>query len=426
MAPELRATTVDLRFKGFSPGTYGRRLADLVAEHVSLFDGTFSPPIMVLKSSALQHNIATMAAYCAAHRVDLAPHGKTTLAPQLFARQLAAGAWAISVATPAQVALARAAGVHRVMLANEFVDPVAIAWVSAELRTDPGFDCLCEVDSTEGVRLLAEALSPAGPGRPLDVLVEMGARGARTGCRTLEEARAVAKAASQVARLRLVGIAGYEGTIGHELSDAVLGRVREFLELVRQTAQELADEGLVVDRGDGIILTGGGSVFFDEVVAALARPLKGHASRCVLRPGAYVSHDSGHYAQLSPFTRPGAPPGFTLQPALEAWGHVLSTPEPDLAIASVGRRDVPCDLGMPMPQALRRPGSTEFHDARGCVVRDLNDHHAFVFVPDAVTVRVGDWLSFAISHPCTTFDKWHLIPEVDDAYRVVDFIETFF
>jgi D-serine deaminase-like pyridoxal phosphate-dependent protein len=426
MVRELRATTVDPRFKGFAPATHGRRLASLIEDGVSLFDGTFSPPLMVLKSSALGHNIATMAAYCRGHGVDFAPHGKTTLAPQLFARQLAAGAWGISVATPAQVALCRAAGVPRVLLANELVDPAVIAWIIGEMRVDPGFDFLCYIDSVEGVRLLGDGLARSSSARPFDVLVEMGPLGGRTGCRTLDEARAVVRAASRVHGLRVVGVAGYEGGIGHELTGAVFDRVRAFLGLMRQTAQELANEGLLIDRGDGIVLSAGGSVFFDDVVAALAPPLAGCASRCILRAGAYVSHDAGHYAHLSPFTRPGTSLESPLQPALEAWGHVLSTPEPRLAIVGVGRRDVPFDLGMPIPQAVWRPGAGAFIDARPCSVRELNDQHAFVEVPAGFDLRVGDWLSFGISHPCTAFDKWHLIPEVDEGYRIVDFIETYF
>jgi len=31
-----------------------------------------------------------------------------------------------------------------------------------------------------------------------------------------------------------------------------------------------------------------------------------------------------------------------------------------------------------------------------------------------------------ISHPCTAFDKWQLIPVVDEEYRIVDVVRTFF
>jgi D-serine deaminase-like pyridoxal phosphate-dependent protein len=413
--------------KGFGPPAFGRPLEALVRDRVNLFDGTFAPPVMVLKSSALANNIEAMAEYCRDRAIELAPHGKTTLAPQLFRRQLAAGAWAITVATPAQVALCRAAGVPRVLLANELVDPSSIGWVLGQLRDNPAFDFLCYVDSVAGVQLLADGIRQARPGRPLDVLIELGHAAGRTGCRTPEQALDVARAAASVAGLRVVGVAGYEGGLGRELSDDVFGRVDAFLATIHATAAELATRGLVSDGGEGIILSAGGSVFFDRVAAVLGRPLPdGHRSRCVLRSGCYVAHDSGAYAALSPFTRPGAALAGTLQPALEAWGEVLSRPEAGLAIVGLGRRDVSFDMGLPIPKGVRGSGRTRAVDVTVAGVTSLNDQHAYVAIPTGTDIRVGDWMSFGISHPCTSFDKWQLLPEVDDDYRVVDVIRTHF
>lgn len=50
----------------------------------------FLLPVLVLKESALDHNVELVARYCREHGVSLAPHGKTTMAPQLFKRQLGA------------------------------------------------------------------------------------------------------------------------------------------------------------------------------------------------------------------------------------------------------------------------------------------------------------------------------------------------
>lgn len=105
---------------------------------------------------------------------------------------------------------------------------------------------------------------------------------------------------------------------------------------------------------------------------------------------------------------------------------MLSRPEDGLAIAGVGRRDVSFDAGLPMPQLVRRPGLETTLDATACSVTNLNDQHAFVAVPNGTDVQVGDWISFGVSHPCTAFDKWHLLPEVDDDYTVVDFVHTYF
>jgi D-serine deaminase-like pyridoxal phosphate-dependent protein len=256
----------------------------------------------------------------------------------------------------------------------------------------------------------------------------MGHAGGRTGCRTLAQAIDVARAVAAEPALRVVGVAGFEGYIGHELTAPVIASVDAFLDSIHAVASELARQGLVADRGGGVIVSAGGSVFFDRVTAILARPLSGgQPARCVLRSGAYVSHDSGFYERLSPFSRPGSDPAYRLVPALEAWGEVLSIPEPGLAIVGLGRRDVPFDLGLPVPWSVRSPGPDGIAaDARACSATSINDQHLHVSLPDGIATDVGDWMSFGISHPCTAFDKWAVIPELDENYRVIDFVLTCF
>ena len=422
-----RAERIDHRFKGLAPSTFGMTIEELANARLGLFDGAFSPPIMVLRREALRHDVEAMARYVRQAGVEHAPHGKTTLAPRIFEMQLEAGAWGLSVGTASQVVLCRAFGVERVLLANELVDPAAIDWVLRELGDASGFEFLCYLDSLAGVRLFADAAAkrPGPVSAGLGLLVELGPVGGRTGCRTVDEALEVGRAAV-AAGLPVVGVAGYEGGIGSEISDAVLGRVRAFLGLLRDALEALLAAGLVRDPSRPI-LSAGGSVFFDEVVASFAAPLRhGVTPRTIVRPGAYVTHDSGHYEDLSPFTRPGGTEAATLEPALEAWGQLVSVPEPGLAIANIGRRDVSFDLGMPVPTRLRRPGTGEWHDVRDLTVTGLNDQHAYIRVPAGMDVRVGDWIAFGISHPCTAFDKWHLLPIVDADYRVVDLVRTYF
>ena len=190
---------------------------------------------------------------------------------------------------------------------------------------------------------------------------------------------------------------------GYTVTDSLLATLRE--ETVR-----LADEGLL---GEEVIVSAGGSAWFDRVVEALeGQWLPGHTVRAVLRSGASVTHDDGFYSERTPFNR--EPSEGSLSAALELHAQVLSTPEPGLAIVGMGKRDAPFDEGLPV---ARRAGLT---------VTRMNDHHTYVAVSAGTRVEVGEVLRFGISHPCTAFDKWRLIPVIDDAGVVVDVLETYF
>jgi D-serine deaminase-like pyridoxal phosphate-dependent protein len=411
--------------------------ASLGARRPSLFGGGFPTPLLVLRESAVAHNIAAMAAYCRAAGVSLAPHGKTTMAPQLMARQLAAGAWAVTAATIGQALIYREFGIPRIVLANELTDPAGIAWLAGEMAADPGFDCYLYVDSQYGVALLDSALRACGAVRPVRVLVELGYPGGRTGCRDTGEAIAVAEAAAAAPALRVAGAAGFEGLIGHDREPQTVAEVARFCRALRALGERLA----AAEAGaDGVILSAGGSAFFDVVVQELTGDWAGGgAPLVVLRSGVYVAFDDGLYARIAPGSggQPGSgppgdgPPGDgagpepALEPALELWAHVLSRPEPGLALACAGRRDVGFDSGMPVPLRFRKPGG-QLVPAAGSHVSALDDQHAYVRLPPGADLAPGDLVCLGVSHPCTTFDKWRVIPVVDDGYHVIDAVHTFF
>jgi D-serine deaminase-like pyridoxal phosphate-dependent protein len=427
LIPRLEAAIAELRErpitgveKGFGVVAPGATVsaAWLGARRPSLFGPGFTLPVLVLREPAVAHNIGAMAAYCSAAGVRLAPHGKTTMAPQLFARQLAAGAWAVTAATVGELQVYRAFGIPRVLLANELTDPGGAAWLAGELAADPGFDCYVYADSLPGVRLLDEAVRQVTPpARPLPVLVELGYPGGRTGCRDLAAAEAVARAVAQAGSLRLAGVAGYEGLIGHDRSPQTVGEIAAYCRELRSLAELLTAAGLMPDE---LILSAGGSAFFDIVVRELASGWPAQAAPVVvLRSGVYIAFDHGLYAGMVPAPSP------VLEPALELWAHVLSRPEPGLALACAGRRDVAFDAGLPVPLRIRgRDGSlrpaTEMRAVR------LDDQHCYLQLADGTELEPGEAVCFGVSHPCTTFDKWRVIPVVDDDYRVVDAVHTFF
>lgn len=413
---------VDHRFKGLPPDAEraGLTVGQLAAEKRDLYSGGFTTPVLTLDAEALEHNLTALGTYAARHGLAFAPHGKTCMAPQLFRRQLDHGAWGITAAVPHQARVYRAFGIQRIFLANELVDPAALRWVAAELAADPGFRFVCYVDSVRGVELMDRALR--GQPQVVDVVVELGAgEGARTGARTDEDCRAVADAVAGAAGLRLVGIAGYEA----EVPGADPESVHAYLRRLTALAVEFDRAGRFAADLDEIVVSAGGSAWFDAVADVFAElPELSRPVLKLLRSGAYVSHDHGWYTRLTPFNR--VPEEGGLRPAFRLWTQVVSRPSPTQAFVNAGKRDIAYDLGLPEAELVRDALTGEERPAAGVRVVKLSDQHAWLETESADDVNVGDWVALGMSHPCTIFEKWPLIPVVEADGTVTDYVRTFF
>ncbi|MFJ8589018.1 amino acid deaminase [Streptomyces sp. NPDC093595] len=416
----LRDERVDHRFKGLPFDAEGLTVGELAAQRRNLFTGGFTTPVLALSAESVEHNLAVLEAYSERHGLAFAPHGKTSMAPQLFARQLAYGAWGITAAVPHQARVYRAFGVQRIFLANELVDAAALRWVARELAEDPGFHFVCYVDSVRGVELMDRALD--GAARPVDVVVELGAGdGARTGARTEADCDAVAEAVGAARHLRLVGVAGYEG----EVPQATGTAVRDWLRRLTALAVRLDEAGRFPAGVEEIVVSAGGSAWFDTVAEVFADlpPLSRPVLK-LLRSGAYVSHDDGQYRALTPFNR--IPDEGALQPAFRLWAQVVSRPAPGQAFVNAGKRDAAYDLHLPEAQVVRSARDGSVRPATGITVSRLSDQHAWLDTAGGAELEVGDWVGMGLSHPCTVFDKWQLIPLVAADGTVTDFVRTFF
>ncbi len=389
-------------------------------------DGDLPWPLMLLKEAALEHNLRLMAAFCRRNGLELAPHGKTTMAPQLVQRQIANGAWGVTAATPSQARLFHRFGVRRLLLANQLVDPVGAGWAVRAVATDPKLELYCLVDSVAGVQRLDRLVARASTAAILPVLLELGVKGQRAGCRTEDEALAVADAVAGSASLHLAGLEAFEGVIGSDREPETLAAVDGFLSQLVVVAEALMEAEAFASR-DEVIVTVGGSAFPDRVATVLGPTwTPPQPTKRILRSGCYLTHDHGLYARASPFGEQAEADAGRLRPAIEVWGGVLSRPEPDLVIAGFGKRDVPYDAGMPRPIVIRDGAGRMRTPEPQLTVSGLNDQHAFVHVPADDALAVGDLIGCGISHPCTAFDKWSLVPLVDDDYRVTGAIRTFF
>ena len=423
----VEASILDSSFKAYPHRAPPCAVRDVAARAWNVIRGDLPFPVALLKESAIAHNLAWMADFTRETGMLLAPHGKTTMAPQLFARQLQAGAWGITFATMQQVSLGVAAGLRRVILANQLVGREDIVLARDLLAGNPGLELHVLVDSLAGLARLEAHAPSRGRDERFNVLLEMGVAGGRTGCRTLDEAMRVARAIAASAVARLSGIECFEGLDMTADDDADRKAVDRWIQSVHSAARQCDVEHLY--GTPEITLSAGGSAVFDLIARGLPMQLS-RPVRSILRSGCYVTHDSGMYTRFARTMKARNGAAWRqregLKPALEIWTHVQSRPEPALAILAFGKRDASFDIDLPVPLFRTRDGAAcATLDATFRIVK-LNDQHAYMQVPADADVGVGDLIGCGISHPCTTFDKWRWMPVVDDAYTVTSAIRTFF
>jgi len=380
-----------------------------------------SLPTAVLYEEKLAHNLQWMQAFAAAYGAKLAPHGKTTMAPKLFMRQLKAGAWGITLATAPQTRVAYQHGVRRVLMANQLVGKQNMA-IIGDLLEDAEFEYFCLVDSSEQVESLARFFG--GRGQRLNVLVELGVDDGRTGVRNRQQLHAVMTALSRCREhIALCGVEVYEGLLKDE------SWVRTFLQNSVEVTRELARESRF-DHSP-VILSGAGSAWYDVVADVFSKAVMGQPFDVILRPGCYLTHDVGIYRaaqqQIQSRNPVARSMGSSLVPALQLWAYVQSVPEKEKAIIALGKRDAAFDAGLPVPALHYRPGRPKPAAAPAAwTLTHIMDQHAYLHIAEGDDIHVGDMIGFDISHPCLTFDKWRHLPVLDSEYRVIDVVQTFF
>jgi D-serine dehydratase len=415
--------------KGVPNGIDHLPLTDVEKFHWNILREDLPLPLAILKSSALTHNSQWMKAFIEQYGAVIAPHGKTTMSPQLFQMQCDDGAWGITIANLHQLKVCRAFGFSRVMMANQLIGKQALNYVMAELERDPDFDFYCLTDSVEHVHYLAAVAAQYR--RPLKVLLECGYEHGRAGCRDQKAVTAVLEALAQhPACLHLCGVEGFEGNIHGDHDQDTLARIHQYLNFIVDTAKMIEERHAFAS--DRIILTAGGTAYYDLAIEALKKANLSHKTQIIIRSGCYLLHDSAyydhHFKNLVSRNEKAAAMKPGMQHALEVWSYVQSMPEPLLAILNFGKRDASFDVTMPVPLYGYRPGT---HGQPQPLSADyeilkMDDQHAFLKIPAYTELRVGDMVACGVSHPCTTFDKWQWLPIVDDDYQVKNAIMTFF
>jgi D-serine deaminase-like pyridoxal phosphate-dependent protein len=407
MNKKLGKVLIDETHKNFPLSSHGVTAKKFIKSKPNLFTSGIQFPMMVLKESALKNNISVMAEYCRSVGAELAPHVKTTMSPQIAQMQVDAGAWALTIANFWQAEIFRNFGFKKLIIANEVLDKNSIGEIS-RLNAKGKAEIIFYVDSMAGLNIVKEATPKNGK---INLFIEIGTDHGRGGVRELSLVKEISEEIKKDSRLNLRGVTGFEGAVPNA------ARNSEGETAVHAFCKKIVDAGEIAyefKSEEKFIVSAGGSAFFEIVAEELNKFSK--PKILLIRSGGYVTHDHIYYEEIYPFKNTGKP----LLPAIELWSQVLSNPESDLGVLNLGKRDVGCDIHNPIPFA-KHTGKVEKFSG---TIEKLNDQHGFMRSSDKFAV--SELIGLGISHPCTTFDKWKLIPLVNDDYDVVDLIHTFF
>lgn len=425
----LLSEEVDATYKGFPSDAAPMSLADIGKQSWNILKGDVPFPSAVILDSAMNNNAKIMQDFLRRTGVSFAPHGKTTMSPQLFKQQMKDGAWGITVATYQQFYIAWQSGIRNIILANQLIDPAAKRSVLSILKQDPDLNFYCLIDSVEGCEELQQTALQLQLTKPIKVLLELGFNAGRSGFRNIVSAFEAAKKIFKMPQVQLTGIECYEGIITTKDIEHDVLQIKNLLTNVIQIAKQCDENHFF--SGDEILLTAGGSSYFDVVIEEFTKVSLSQPVRIVIRSGCYLTHDSKFYnslfSQLVQRSLRNWRQENIFIPALEVWSVVQSRPEANLAILSFGKRDASYDLDLPIPQKWFSPQRHHYPELiKNWRILKLNDQHAYLQLSEHDTLAIGDLVACGVSHPCTTFDKWKLMYVVDDHYSIVNAIKTYF
>ncbi len=422
---EIQKTILDSRIKGIPGSVEPFTLKEIKNKKWNILKEDMSMPIMVLKNDELNHNLQTFAEYLKKHHLSISPHGKTTMSPQLFSKQLDAGAWGITAGAINQIQVMYRYGVKKILLANQLLGRSHLKTIAHFINNDKDFSFYCFVDSIEQFENIKNNLENITLINPINLLPEIGALNGRTGIRSKDNFLELVKEISndKSNNFNFAGISSYEGIAAVAMKGSQA--VHDFCSFMEDIISDISPDQF--SHLKELIITAGGSTHFDIIGERFSKLDLSIPVRVLLRSGCYITHDHGSYFEALKLAEEDKNRQWDrfLQPALEIWSYVQSIPEKNLAFLTMGKRDVPYDSGLPKPLKRFRPGKG-YLELGTAEIFSTNDQHSFVKLSDNHEWKVGDMICSGISHPCTAFDKWKFIPVVNDNYDVVDGILTFF
>ena len=340
-------------------------------------------PALVVDVEALDRNIASMAAFAAAHGLTLRPHAKTHKSVDIARRQIAAGAVGACCAKLGEAEALADGGIEGLLITSPVVGEAAIERLVALAERSPSL--MATADHPDAVGAIGAAAKAAGQRLTLVVDIDPGLH--RTGVASPKDALALARQIAEHDALSFGGVQCYCGAEQHieayaDRREAIVQKMAR----LREAIGLLNDAGLAPP-----IVTGGGtgSHAIDAELGVFTE----------LQVGSYVFMDR-QYADCA--LRADGPAPF--ETALMVDARVISANHPMLATVDAGLKAFATEAGPP-PILAGAPEDSAY--------RFMGDEHGAIVPPRGVLPPgLGERVTLAAPHCDPTVNLY-------EAYHVV-------
>ena len=327
-----------------------------------------STPFILIDAEVVRRNVAAMAAYASAHRLNLRPHTKTHKSTFFGRMQMEAGAVGLSVAKPGE-AKVMAEVTNDLLMAYPAVGERACAELAELAR---GKTVRVGIDSAFAADGLAAAARSVGS--TIGILVDLDVGHRRTGVQTAADALTVARHVESCPGLRLDGIQYFAGHLSGPAD-----RRREGLLAVGAKVEEVLDLWQQSGLAAGIV--SGGST-----PTAYQSHLDPHLTE--IRPGTYLFNDMncvrGDCADLADC-------------AARIVATVVSTAVPGQIVLDCGSKTLTSDRCGPAPDS----GHGYVVELPDAMIVKLSEEHAQVDVSRCRAVpKLGERVTVIPNHIC--------------------------
>ena len=340
---------------------------------------SLNTPVLLIDLDAFERNIASMAAFAAAHHLRLRPHAKTHKCAEIARRQVAAGAVGICCAQLGEAEEMGAEGIASILITSPVVSPQAIARLIK--LNDQIADLQVATDNIDNVKTLAAGTT----GKPLKVLIDIDPGIRRTGVASAEAALTLAQAITALPQLEFIGVQYYCGRQQHIESYAERRtEIIDRTDYLRTVIAALTDAGFP----PAIISGGGTGTHKIDVELGLLNELQ---------TGSYIFMDR-QYNECD-ITGEGAP-GYDTSLLIDA--RVVSANTPGLGTIDAGFKAMATDGGPPTVLS-GAPAGAAFHF--------MGDEHGLVLFGD-VSPPIGEIVTLGVPHCDPTvnlYDFYHVV-----------------